>query len=171
MRGASIAGGGWRRADSAIEQALAGALRGGRSSAMLALCSAARRREKRMSKDRVKAIAETLVRYCNEGKEAHALKELYAPDAVSVEAAPMPGGSAKTEGIEGIKGKHAWWNGAHEVHSARAEGPFMHGRSRFGVIFDADVTNRETGERVKMRELGVYTVRNGRIVKEEFFYT
>lgn len=119
----------------------------------------------------LKDVAEKLVRYCNEHKEAQGLKELYAADAVSIEAAAPPGGSRKTEGVAGIKGKHDWWFGAHTVHASRAEGPFLHGRNRFAVIFSMDVTNKESGQRVKMQEVGVYTVRGGKITKEEFFYT
>jgi hypothetical protein len=32
------------------------------------------------------------------------------------------------------------------------------------------VTNRMTGERTDMSEVGVYTVKNGKIVREEFMY-
>jgi len=123
-----------------------------------------------MFDDRLKAVAETLVRYCREGKEAAGLEELYDKDAVSVEAADM-GGGAEARGVAAIKGKHDWWYGAHEMHEATVEGPFLHAPDRFGVIFAMDVTNRETGARMKARELGVYTVRNGKIVREEFFYS
>lgn len=115
-------------------------------------------------------IADKLVTYCREGKEAQGLQELYSPDAVSVEATPMEGGSAESAGLEAIKGKHDWWFNAHEVHSSKVEGPFFHGPDRFGVIFEMDVTNKESKQRMQMRELGVYTVKDGKIVREEFFY-
>ena len=38
------------------------------------------------------------------------------------------------------------------------------------LIFDMDVTNKESGQRMQMREVGVYTVKNGKILREEFFY-
>ncbi|MBI1340120.1 nuclear transport factor 2 family protein [bacterium] len=123
-----------------------------------------------MAGETVKSVAERLVKYCKEGKEAQGLKELYAPDAVSVEAMAPPGGKARTEGLAGIKGKHDWWNGAHTIHSTTVEGPFMHGRNRFGVIFSMDVTNKQSKERIQMKELAIYTVRQGKISKEEFFY-
>ena len=46
----------------------------------------------------------------------------------------------------------------------------MAGEDRFALIFDMDVTNRETGQRMQMREVGLYTVADGKIVREEFFY-
>lgn len=33
-----------------------------------------------------------------------------------------------------------------------------------------DVTSKSTGERVKMDEVGVYTVEDGKIVEEHFYY-
>lgn len=116
-------------------------------------------------------IGAKLVAFCNEGKEAECLNELYASDAVSVEAAPMPGhDSAEARGLDAIRGKHDWWFGAHEVHKSEAEGPFVFGHDRFFVIFDLDVTNKESGERVQMKDIGAYYVSDGKIVREEFAY-
>lgn len=116
-------------------------------------------------------IASTLAAYCREGKEAQGLNELYAADAVSVEAADMGGTGAEARGLDAIKGKHEWWFGAHEVHGGEVEGPFFHGSDRFGLIFGIDATNKESGQRMQMRELGLYTVKNGKIVREEFYYS
>ena len=41
---------------------------------------------------------------------------------------------------------------------------------RFAVIFDMDVTNKPSGRRIQMREVGVFTVQNGKSTREEFFY-
>ena len=95
----------------------------------------------------------------------------YSPDAVSVEALAMGEAGRETVGLEGIFAKHDWWEGAHETHSASAEGPFFHGEDRFSVIFNADVTNTGTGERFEMREVAEYTVKDGKVVREEFFYS
>ncbi|MFN4158516.1 MAG: SnoaL-like domain-containing protein [Gemmobacter sp.] len=115
-------------------------------------------------------IAQELVAGCREGREKDNLARLYAQDAVSVEAADLSGQGAATQGLDAIRGKHDWWEGAHIVHAATAEGPFLHGDDRFAVIFDMDVENRETSQRVQMREVAVYHVADGRIVREEFFY-
>lgn len=98
-------------------------------------------------------------------------QQMYAQNAVSVEAAPMPGqASAEAVGLEAIKGKNEWWQNNNEMHSAKAEGPFIHGENRFSVIFDIDVTNKQTQERTQMREVAQYFVENGQIVREEFSY-
>jgi len=117
-------------------------------------------------------IGSQLVEMCNQGRDTECLNQLYSEDAVSAEAAPMPGQtSAEAVGLEAIRGKHEWWFGAHEVHSSKAEGPFAHGNDRFAVIFDMDVTNKESGERLQMREVATYFVNEqGRIYREEFAY-
>lgn len=119
-----------------------------------------------------KQVGEQLVAHCRGHTEAEGLKTLYAADAVSVEAADMGGQGREARGLEAIQGKHAWWNSTHEVHDAKVEGPFMHGDDRFGVIFEFEVSNKQTGERMpRMKELGVYHVADGKIVREEFFYS
>jgi ketosteroid isomerase-like protein len=114
-------------------------------------------------------IAQALVDGCRTHREAENLGRLYSPDAVSVEAADM-GSGREARGIEAIRGKHAWWASAAVVHEAQVEGPFLHGDDRFAVIFDMDVTMTDTGQRSRMREVAVYHVAGGRIVREEFFY-
>ena len=124
-----------------------------------------------MSDETLKKVANALIACCREDREEEGLATLYAEGAVSVEAVCMPGtDSRESVGLEAIRGKHAWWNGAMEVHSASVDGPFFHGDDRFGLIFEVDVTTRETGDRSTMKELGVYTVKDGKIVREEFFY-
>ena len=125
-----------------------------------------------MTAEMTRATADKLVTLCKEGREHEALATLYREDAASVEAALAPGmESTVTEGMEGLKGKHAWWDANFEVHSAEVEGPFMHGDDRFGVIFAVDSTHKESGHREAMRELAVYHVDgDGRIFREEFFY-
>ncbi len=117
-------------------------------------------------------VGAKLVDYCNNGREADCLNTLYAPDAVSAEAVAMPGQETnEAAGLDAIRGKHEWWFGAHEVHASKAEGPFVHGDDRFSVIFDMDVTNKDSGQRMQMREVGTYYVNgSGKITREEFAY-
>ena len=114
-------------------------------------------------------IAKELVAGCREHREVENLHKLYSPDAVSVEAADM-GNGREVAGIEAILGKHAWWDANAEMHGGSVEGPFPHGDDRFAVIFEMDVTMKDTGRRSQMREVAVYHVAGGKIVREEFFY-
>ncbi len=120
-------------------------------------------------------IAQQLVDLCREGKSREAIDTLYADDIVSVEVSSMPevGMPAEMSGIDAIRGKNAWWYDNHEVHGGECIGPFPHG-DRFIVVYKYDVTcNMEgpmQGQRMQMAEAGLYTVADGKIVKEEFFY-
>ena len=114
-------------------------------------------------------IAKELVAGCREDRTRENLDRLYAPDAVSVEAMDM-GGGRETVGLAGIHGKHDWWEGAFISHGLTVEGPFVHGDDRFAVIFGMDTEDKATGVRTQGREVAVYHVKDGKSVKEEFFY-
>lgn len=119
------------------------------------------------------AVGKKLVELCREGKNMEAIDTLYSPGIVSVEAmgdASMP---ARMEGIEAIRGKNDWWLKNHEIHSAKAEGPWPNG-DRFIVRFTYDVTPKAgpmSGKRMTMDETALYTAKDGKITQEEFFYS
>ena len=48
-------------------------------------------------------------------------------------------------------------------------GPWPNG-DQFIVGFDFEVTFKPTGQRFPMKEMGLYTVQNGQVVHEAFFY-
>ena len=119
------------------------------------------------------AVGKKLIELCKQGKNKEAVETLYSPNIVSVEAGAPPGGSARTEGLAAIKGKNEWWVANHEVHKAEAEGPYPNG-DRFVVHFKYDVTAKAgpmAGKRFTMDEAALYTVKDGKIVHEEFFYS
>ena len=91
-----------------------------------------------------------------------ALDTLYDQDIVSVEAT-----TPESRGKEAVRGKIDWWVNAMEVHSFQAGEPFV-AHDRFVVQYDADVTEKESKQRRQMSEVGVYTVKDGKIVREEF---
>jgi ketosteroid isomerase-like protein len=115
-------------------------------------------------------IANKMVNLCKQGKNHEALSTLFSDDVVSVEAGTMPGMDREAKGLDAVKAKGEWWMSNHEIHSASVTGPWPHD-DRFIVGFQYDVTNKPSGQRMKMDEVGLYTVKNGKIVREEFFYT
>ena len=115
-------------------------------------------------------VAQKIVALCQQGKNLEALDSLFAADVVSVEACEMPcTPSRESKGLAAVKGKGEWWVANHEIHSENVTGPWPHD-GRFIVGFQYDVTNKPSGQRMKMDEAALYTVRNGKIVREEFFY-
>ncbi len=115
-------------------------------------------------------IGKKLCNLCKEGRNLEAIDSLYSPGIVSVEAAPMPGMPQTMEGIDAVRGKTEWWYANNEVHDGSVSGPYPHGENRFAVHFAMDVTSKESGERTNFEEIALYTVSDGKIVREEFFY-
>ena len=111
-------------------------------------------------------IAKDLVAMCAEGKFDEAGEKYWADDVVSREA--MDGPMARIQGKDAARGKGEWWVNAHEVHDSEVSGPYVNG-DQFIVRFTMDLTVKETGQRIKMDEMGLYTVRDGKIVEESFF--
>jgi ketosteroid isomerase-like protein len=117
-------------------------------------------------------IGKRLVDLCRQGKEREAMEALYAPNIVSIEAMSSPAMPARTDGIDAVRAKAEGWEKNNEVHSRRAEGPWPHG-DRFIVHFNYDITAKAgpmAGKRMAIDEAALYTVKDGRIVQEEFFY-
>jgi ketosteroid isomerase-like protein len=112
-------------------------------------------------------VGKKLVEICRKGEWMKALNELYAKDIVSVEAQAGENMPAEMRGIDQVRGKTEWWEKNMEVHSAKVTGPFV-ARNTFVVQFDVDVTDRASKKRMQMSEVGVYTVKDGKVAREEF---
>lgn len=112
-------------------------------------------------------IAEAFTALCKEGKMDEAGTSYWAQNVRSIEAEEGPMQIA--EGIPALMGKGEWWYGAHDIHSIEVHGPMVNG-DQFAVRFVMDVTVKETGVRITMDEVGLYTVKDGKITEERFFY-
>lgn len=118
------------------------------------------------------AIGKKLVELCQQGKNYEAIETLYAPNVVSIEAMAMPGNPTRLEGLEAVKKKSREFAASTTIHSSSVEGPWPHG-DRFIVTFSIDMTAKAgpmTGQRMQMKEAALFTVKNGKITQEEFFY-
>jgi ketosteroid isomerase-like protein len=91
----------------------------------------------------------------------------WAEDVVSIEA--MDGPMARIEGRAGVQAKGEWWYGAHEVHSVETYGPWVNG-DQFSIRWVMDVTQKESGNRMMMDEIALFTLQGGKIIEERFFY-
>jgi hypothetical protein len=116
-------------------------------------------------------IGAELVALCNAGESDEAVERFYDEKIVSIEGQGSDEMPARMEGIEAIHGKNAWWYENHEVHQSVATGPYCGDRDdQFVVRFNLDITFKPTGERTRMEEVGIYTIRGDKIVQEEFLY-
>ncbi len=97
-------------------------------------------------------------------------EELYADNAVSIEPAHAAAmGMVNVDGLEAIKKKGEAFNQmVEEMHGGYSTPPVV-GGNFFSVGMGMDVTMKGMG-RSKMDEIAVYEVKDGKIVKEQFFF-
>jgi len=113
-------------------------------------------------------IGQSLVSMFNRGQFAEIEEKWWNPrEIASVEGV---GVSMAWTGKPAVDAKNKGWMEDHIIHGASAEGPFV-GATGFAVRFRMDVETRSSGVRQVMDEVGVYTVKNGKIVREEFMYS
>jgi ketosteroid isomerase-like protein len=111
-------------------------------------------------------IAHDLVALCKEGKFEESGEKYWADDVVSIE--PM-GDNPVMRGKDAVRAKGEWWVNNHETHSVEVEGPYLNG-DQFTVRFKMDVTVKANGQRMALDEHALYTIKDGRIAEERFFY-
>lgn len=111
----------------------------------------------------IQALATRFVELCNQAKNFDVMREMYADDIASVEF-----GGHVTTGKQAVIQKSERWASTTEIHGEVCRGPFFDGNDRFAVTFEFDVTPKATGKRQKQEEVGLYTVKDGKIVREEF---
>jgi len=109
-------------------------------------------------------VAQAVTVMLREGKDAGAA--FWHEDVSSIEAM---GGSPAVHGKEAVTAKGANWSAAHEVHGFVVEGPYVND-DQFALHMEIDITVRDTGQRIQMKEVGLYTVQDGKVVEERFFY-
>ncbi|TNE64425.1 MAG: nuclear transport factor 2 family protein [Bacteroidetes bacterium] len=112
-------------------------------------------------------IAQRLVELCRNGQYADAYAELFAPDFKSIE--PVHAAMPAVVGVEGIQRRAALFHETiKEVHSGYFNDPQIAGRFfSMALGFEATYTD---GTRRNFDEIGVYEVKDGKIVKEQFFF-
>jgi hypothetical protein len=112
-------------------------------------------------------VGKKLVELCNKGEYEEAARSLYDQNIVSVEPRAMGGMPEEMNGLEAVAQKSKWWIENHEIHSSKVTGPFV-ARDTFVVRFDIDVTDKNSGQRMQGAEVGIYKVKDGKVVREEF---
>jgi len=95
-------------------------------------------------------------------------EELFAENAVSIEP-PHSQGLQTAEGLAAIKKKGEDFNNmVEEFHGGWVGDPVV-GGNHIAFAMGIDATYKGMG-RQKMEEIAVYEVKDGKIVKEQFFY-
>lgn len=113
-------------------------------------------------------VASRLAELCRQGQFETAQKELFAEDAVSIEPQGTPESPKETKGLGAIIEKGHKWNAmVEQVHGCTASTPLVAGNS-IAMTLAMDLTMKGRG-RMKMEEVCVYQVKDGKIASEQFF--
>ena len=118
----------------------------------------------------VRTVAGKFMELCNQGKHFEFMRTFYAPEMVSVE-----GDGREFVGKEPVIRKSEVFQGNHILHSQNLRGPFFCGDAsassgRFAVYTLLEYSPKAGGERRTQEEVGIYTVKNDVVTREEFFY-
>ena len=118
----------------------------------------------------VETVAGKFMELCKQGKHFEFMRTFYAPEMVSVE-----GDGKEYVGKEPVIRKSEVFQGNNTIHSQDLRGPFFCGDAdansgRFGVYTSIEFSPKAGGARQKHEEVGLYTVKNDAVTREEFYY-
>ena len=118
----------------------------------------------------VQTVAGKFMELCNQGKHFEVMRTMYAPEMVSVE-----GDGREFVGKEAVIHKSEVFQGNNNITGQDLRGPFFLGNAnaksgKFAVYTSISFTPKSGGESQTHEEVGLYTVKNDMITREEFFY-
>jgi len=113
-------------------------------------------------------IANHLVEFCRKGDFETAQKDLFSDDAISIEPYATQDFNKETKGLDAILEKGKKFRAmVDEVHNIEISEPLITSKS-FACTLNMDVTMKGQ-DRMAMKELCVYEIKDGKIVSEHFF--
>lgn len=114
------------------------------------------------------SVAEGFTALWRAGKFQAAGEQYWAKDVVTVEPRGSGDGTAAIcRGIAAVRAKNQHWFATHGIEDLSLDGPFVTG-DRFALF--ADMLIAHAGRRTPHSQIAVFTVRDGQIIEERFFY-
>ena len=118
----------------------------------------------------IETVAGKFMELCKQGKHFDVMRTMYAPEMVSVE-----GNGKESVGKEPVIRKSEVFQGNNNILSQDLRGPFFCGDAdassgKFAVYTSIEFSPKAGGARQKHDEVGLYTVKNDIVTREEFFY-
>lgn len=115
-------------------------------------------------------LADDFLSLIRSGQAVAAAEKYWAVDIVSIEPEDstehVP---AIVTGFDAARDKLNRWLGHSAMEELSIDGPFITG-NRFALFIDMLIKRRATGEREPFSEIAIYTVRDGKIIEERYFY-
>ena len=112
-------------------------------------------------------IAQYFVQWRNEGDGNKIRMELYSADIESIEEG-FNNEIGRVIGMSGLGKKGQGLKQQFEVHNIKASNPVV-ADNWFSIKFEIDSTDKKSGKRSTLSEIGVFKVKAGKIVKEHYF--
>ena len=109
-------------------------------------------------------IAERLVELIREQRFVEAVEELYAADVSSRENCEPP-----ISGYDAVLANNRRWVETMKVERFEVPSYYVDGDTII-IEMDSDFTHAETGQTFHSEQVGVYKVRDGKIISTRFYY-
>jgi hypothetical protein len=116
----------------------------------------------------VEQIAARLADYCRNEQFSLAQKELYAEEAVSIEPFEVPGFEKETRGLSALMEKDRKFSSMVESRHGTTVSEALIAGNAFSFVLTMDIKMKGR-DRERLTELCVYTVKDGKIISEQFF--
>lgn len=115
-------------------------------------------------------VARDFTAMLRQGQFVAARERFWAADVKSIEPHDLPDGiAAEVSGIEAARAKILRWFGARLIHDLSIDGPFVTG-NQFALFLDMVIAGQPGGGGQPFTEIAIFTVHDGRITEERFFY-
>jgi hypothetical protein len=111
-------------------------------------------------------VAQRLVELCRQKNYVQAVDELYADDASGREDYA---GEGEMNGKPAIREASVNWLATYDLPEHQVDAPLFCGDG-FAVRFTGRMVKKDGTGAHPYEEIGIYTVKNGKIVRQEFFY-
>lgn len=109
-------------------------------------------------------VAERLVELLRERQFIQAIEELYAPDVESRENCEPP-----VRGYDAVLENNRRWVEAMSISRFEVPNYYVDGDTII-VEMDSDFANEQTSDTFHSEQVGVYKVRDGKVVSSRFYY-
>jgi hypothetical protein len=118
----------------------------------------------------VQGVAQEFTAMLRQGEFVAARERFWAPDIRSIEPHDLPGGiKAEVAGIDAARAKTVRWLATRHIHDLSIDGPFVTG-DQFALFLDMMIADRPGGAGQPFTEIAIFTVREGHISEERYFY-
>ena len=118
----------------------------------------------------VTEVARDFTAMLRQGEFVAARERFWAADVRSIEPHDLPDGiAAEVSGIDAARAKTMRWFGTRRIHDLSIDGPFVTG-DQFALFLDMMIVPQPGGADQPFTEIAIFTVRDGRISEERYFY-